>query len=279
MPELPELEVLRVNLARQIGGKRLQRFLIRKPYIQKTTLPDDLEGQNITGITRRGKYIVIDAERNRFIIHLMFRGRLKWMSPDAEIMKSAAAVMTFPEGTIQLVEDAKLKRMSLWIIGANVEADHLRRLGPEPLTPEFTKDRLASIISTSHERLKGFLVNQRNVAGIGNAYSDEICWDAGLSPFKQSNKLTPQEITRLYNSIGKVLREGIFQTRKVAGDSLDIPEKREFMNVHRHKDEPCPRCGTTIAWVSTSSRNTYYCPGCQTGGKVLKDGRTSKFLR
>ncbi|MBD3285927.1 hypothetical protein GF359_05555 [candidate division WOR-3 bacterium] len=279
MPELPELEVLRENLENRLKDRVLRELRIRKPYIQKTPQPDDLFPQKVTAVSRRGKYIIIDAERNRFIIHLMLSGRMKLRSSSDPVLKSTAAVFVFCDSFLQLTEEARLKRMSLWIVVSDVKVDDIKPLGPEPLSPDFTPERFSSIISTSRQRLKSFLVNQRNMAGIGNAYADEICWEAGLSPFRQASKLTGEEIERVYAAIGKVLREGISQIRRAAGDSLDIGEKRGFMKVHRRKDEPCPRCGKPIAWVSTTSRNTYYCPGCQTGGKVLKDGRRSRFLK
>jgi len=282
MPELPELEVLRENLGKRITGCVIKKFVILKPYVQKTLLPDKLTPQKITGISRRGKFISIDAERNRFVIHLMLSGRLKLKpsSPStAPLLKSTAAALFFENSILQLTEEAKLKRMSLWIVDADTDFTDIKSLGPEPLSPDFTIDRFSTIIFASRQRLKSFLVNQRNIAGIGNAYSDEICWEARLSPFKQASKLTDDELRRVYDAIDKVLREGISETRKAAGDSIDIPEKRLFMKVHRHRNEHCPRCGTDVAWVSTTARNTYYCPSCQTGGKLLKDGRTSKFLK
>lgn len=279
MPELPELEVMKDNLDRLIKGRRLEALQILKPYIQKTPLPEGLPGQLVTAVSRRGKYIEIDLERHRFIIHLMLSGRLRFSLQNQPVLKSASAVMRFDSGFIQFLEESKLKQMGLWIVPKDIRIDDLKSLGPEPLSPGFTPDRLRSLLAASRERLKLFLVNQANVAGIGNAYSDEICWEAGLSPFKPSSKLTPDEVENVHEAISNVLNHAITETRREAGDVLDIPEKRGFLKVHRHKDEPCPRCGTKIAWVSTTSRNTYYCPGCQAEGKVLKDGRTSKFLK
>ncbi len=147
------------------------------------------------------------------------------------------------------------------------------------MSEEFTVDRLAELLRGSRERLKNFLLNQRNVAGIGNAYADEICWQAGLSPFKQANKLTSDEVARLHGAIRKTLIEATKETRRLTGDRIEIDESRPFMAVHRRKGEPCPRCGTRVQWVSTTARDTFYCPRCQTEGRILKDGRTSRFLK
>lgn len=206
MPEIPELEVLKENLQRLIGGKRIADLRIIKPYIQKTILPDDLVGQKVTGIERRGKYIEIALERHRIVVHLMLSGRFKIQPREKPPLKSSAAFVEFDDGnTLHLVEEAKLKRMSMWILPGEKGADDLKELGPEPLSGEFDVDRLAGLLGASRERLKNFLLNQRNVAGIGNAYADEICWRARLSPFKQAGKLTSEEAAKLHEAIRKTL--------------------------------------------------------------------------
>ena len=279
VPEIPELEVLRENLGRLIGGKILKELRIIKPYIQKTTVPGDLIGQRVTDITRRGKYITIDLEGHRLIIHPMLKGRFKPLAKDKPPYKTAAALLEFEDASVQLVEDAKLKRMSMWIVDKNTTVDDIKPLGVEPLSDEFTQERLQELLANSRERLKNFLLNQRNIAGIGNAYADEICWRARLSPFKQAGKLDKDEITRLYSAIGETLVEATKETRKLTGYRIEINETRPFMAVHRRRGEPCPRCGTRVEWVSTTSRDTFYCPSCQTEGRILKDGRTSRFLK
>jgi len=278
LPEIPELTILRDNLARLIKGKILTGFRILKPYIQKTTVPDNLLEQRVTGINRRGKYVAIDLRRHRLIVHLMLSGRFKLLTKGKEPYKSAAALLEFEDVCIQLVEEAKLKRMSLWILDRQARVDDIKPLGIEPLSEDFTEKCLADLASGSRERLKGFLLNQRSLAGIGNAYANEICWRARLSPFKQANKLDQDEVKRLHSAITDTLRQAIEAVRKIAGDRIDIPEKRTFLAIHRRKGQPCPRCGTKVQWVS-SSRDTFYCPGCQTGGKMLKDRRTSRFLK
>jgi formamidopyrimidine-DNA glycosylase len=288
VPEIPELEVLKENLQRLIEGKVLKQLRIIKPYVQKTTVPGNLIGQKVTGITRRGKYITIDLEDHRLIIHLMLRGRFKPLARGKQPYKTAAALLEFEGASIQLVEDAKLKRMSLWIVEKNITVDDIKPLGVEPLSDEFTHKRLEELIANSSERLKNFLLNQHNIAGIGNAYADEICWRAGLSPFKQAAKLDKDEITRLYSAIGETLVEATEETRKLTGEGdeegkegegIEINEERPFMAVHRRRGKPCPRCGRKVEWVSTTLRDTFYCPNCQTEGRVLKDGRTSRFLK
>jgi formamidopyrimidine-DNA glycosylase len=265
MPELPELEVLRENLNQLIGGKRIEDFRIIKPYIQKTLLPDDLIGQRVAAVTRRGKYIEIALERYRIVVHLMLSGRFKMQPREKEPLKSSAAFVEFDNGkALHLVEEAKLKRMSMWILPKDKGAGDIKELGPEPLSDGFTVDRLAELLRASRERLKNFLLNQRNVAGIGNAYADEICWQARLSPFKQANKLTSEEVARLHEAIRKTLIQAIKQTRRLTGNGIEINESRPFMAVHRCIGEPYPRCGTKVQWVSSTSRDTYYCPRCQT---------------
>jgi formamidopyrimidine-DNA glycosylase len=279
VPEIPELEVLKENLGRLIKGKVLKELRIIKPYVQRTTVPGGLIGQRVTGITRRGKYITIDLEGHRLIIHLMLKGRFKPLAKDKPPYKTAAALLEFEDASVQLVEDTKLKRMSMWIVDKSTNVDDIKPLGVEPLSDDFTQKRLEELLANSRERLKNFLLNQRNIAGIGNAYADEICWSARLSPFKQAGKLTKDEMTRLYSAIGQTLLEATKKIRKLTGEGIAINEERPFMAVHRRRGEPCPRCGRKVEWVSTTSRDTFYCPGCQTEGRILKDGRSSRFLK
>lgn len=280
MPEIPELEVLKENLCTSLDGKSVKGISILKPYIQKTLVPADIADQRVTGVERRAKYISVVLERHRITVHLMLAGRFKLIASDRKAPASSAALIEFEDATsLALAEEGSLKKMCMWVFAEPETIDDLKELGPEPLSQGFTLERLEALLSHSAERIKNFLLNQVKIAGIGNAYSDEILWRARLSPAKQASKLSHEDAEALYNAIRSALLEAIEETRRLTGAKIEINETRPFMNVHRRKGEPCPRCGTRIEWVSTTSRDTFYCPKCQTGGRVLADNRTSKFLK
>lgn len=280
MPEIPELEVLRENLGTLILGKRLKGIRILKPYIQKTLVPDDIAGQLVTSVGRRAKYVSITLEHASVVVHLMLAGRFKYIENGKKLPQTTAAAIEFEDGTsLALTEEGTLKKMSMWILNKSQGVDDLRDLGVEPLSNAFTVDGLTALLSISKERIKTFLLDQAKIAGIGNAYSDEILWLSRLSPAKQASKLTREEAENLYRAIRDTLLGAVEETRKLTGSKIEINESRPFLKVHRRKGQPCPRCGTRIEWISTTSRDTFYCPGCQTGGKVLADQRTSKFLK
>ncbi len=280
MPEIPELEVLRENLSSAILNKSVAAIRILKPYIQKTLVPDDVTGQRVTAVERRAKYVSILLERVRIVVHLMLAGRFRLVAKGKKPPPSTAAVVEFDDDTaLALTEEGSLKKMSMWVLDISQNVDDLKELGVEPLSAGFTPEKLIYLLSRSRERVKNFLLNQENLAGIGNAYSDEILWHARLSPTKQASKLSIEEEENLYKAVGEVLRKAIEETRKVTGSRVEINESRPFLKVHRRKGQPCPRCGARIEWISTMSRDTFYCPKCQTGGRVLADQRTSKFLK
>ncbi len=275
MPELPELELMKEDLLARIKGKQISSLRVLKPYVLKDPITGDLANEFIKGILRRGKYLIFDTDSHRIIVHLMLNGSLKFSLPSGRIKKSSAAIISFQDGTLlEFNERGSKKRMALYIMEKDVTLARIANLGIEPLDRRFTVVAFKKLLESDTQQLKTFLCSQSKIAGIGNAYADEMLWHARLSPFKLTVNLNEREIEILHRSIVNVLKWAITQVRRSEG-----LEKRDFLNIHGKKGQACPRCGDLIQLVSFARGNTYYCPQCQTGGKKLKDRRMSKFYR
>ena len=275
MPELPELEVLKEYLSPLIRNKTILNFIVLKPYVLKHYFQGDLAGQDIKHIQRQGKYLVFELTSLRLICHLMLRGLLRYLLPGAKIRKTAAAVIEFVDHSkIEFSELGHKKRMSMYIVPAYTNIKQLERLGIDPFSNDFTLKELSLMLKAKGRQLKSFLRDQTIISGLGNTYADEILWLACLSPFKTSSKLSDDEIRNLFTAIRNVLEGAITIIREKG-----VTEKRSFLQIHSRKGKPCPRCKEKVHHVSFSNSDTFYCPKCQTGGRVLKDRRMSKFYR
>lgn len=240
-----------------------------------TGFAEGFKGERVGGIERRGKFLIIKLNRYKIIIHLMLRGSIKYVLPAVNIKKSVAALIKFEDGTmLEIAESGHKKRMSLYIISKDESLKQIENLGLEPLENDFTAEKLKDLIQSKSKQLKSFLCDQKKITGIGNAYADEILWQARISPFKMTTKLDNTEIKILHKAIIQVLEWAIEKVR-----DKGFSEKRGFLNIHNNKDNPCPRCGERILSIRFSNRETFYCPNCQTKGKKLKDRRMSKFYR
>jgi formamidopyrimidine-DNA glycosylase len=283
MPELPELEVLKENLASKILGKKIEKVKIFKPYLLKTLArPEkDLIADKFTQIHRRGKYLIFSTTSGfKVVIHLMLSGRIEYSLRKRKYGKAVSAIFSFQGGVdMCILEFGPQKRAALYVVRDLKEIPNFRNLGIEPLDSTFTHAVLHQLLHKENRRLKSFLVSQRSIMGIGNAYADEILWEAGLSPFKSAMTLRVQETESLHRAIQTVLRWAIGEIKKRVGEELPIKEPREFLRIHNKKGGKCPRCEQIIQWVSYRDRNTYYCPDCQTQGRILKDRRYSRFLK
>jgi formamidopyrimidine-DNA glycosylase len=248
---------------------------ILKPYILKSYFSGDLAGEMIEDIVRRGKYLIFLLTSYKIYVHLMLHGSIRYIQSSAEAKKSAAALLVLKNGAgIEFSEKTAKKRMAIYIIPKDEGLTRIENLGIEPLSEEFTVQELSKLVNSDRRQLKSFLCRQNKIAGIGNAYADEILWRAGLSPFRLSANITASEIKRLHRAIREVLEWAIQEVKH--SRRLD---KRDFLHVHGKKDGRCPRCGDTIRIVSFAQSDTFYCPKCQTSGKRLKDRRMSKFFR
>lgn len=292
MPELPFIQVLAENLAREVSGRTITSARVVSPAILKTFDPPvtTLDGQRIQVVRRVGKIVVFDLSGDLVLaVHLMRDGRFQLAPRDprprratARPPKPLAFVLDLDDGRqLRLVEHGPKKRAGVYVLrsGDAAAREPLAGLGADPLGDAFSADALAAMLRTETGQLKRVLTMQRHVTGIGNAFADEILWHAQLSPLAAPSRLTADEVTRLHSAIRDVLGTALERHRAHFGDDLPSKEPVELLRVHRHAGEPCPRCGTAIAAISYAEKETFYCPGCQTGGKVYADRRMSRLLK
>ncbi len=308
MPELPFLTVLAENLSAGIRGRTIEGVLVRSASILKTFDPpiSGILGMQITGVRRRGKYALIACTREGdpapsnaaapstvaapsivLVMHLMRNGRVQLVprpvGRDASTRggRDLALVIALSGGTdLRMIEMGPKKAASVWLYRAGEEVGGpLAALGVEPLSDACTPEALASMLREERMRLKPFLLSQRHMTGIGNAYADEILWEARLSPQALTTALADPEIARLHAATVTTLERAIDAHRADLAGALPMKEPLSLLRVHRHGKEPCPRCGTPIAVIYYEDRETYYCPSCQAGGRVYADRRRSRLLR
>jgi formamidopyrimidine-DNA glycosylase len=283
MPELPDITVYIEALEKRILGQTLERVQIVGPSLLRTAVPPikSVEGKKVVEIHRVGKRIAIGIEGDLWLVlHLMIAGRLHWYENKGKAAKSKAlAIFEFGNGILTLTEAGTQRRASLHVVSGS---DGVRALDPGGAEiTELTLERFAGILQSANHTLKRALTDPRSFSGIGNAYSDEIFFEARLSPIVLTQRLTLEEIERLFAAARTEMKKWTDRLRVDAKGKF--PEKvtafRPGMAVHGRYKEPCPRCGTKIQRIRYASNETNYCPTCQTGGKLLADRSLSRLLR
>ena len=283
MPELPDITVYIEALEKRILGATLEHVRIASPFLLRTATPplSSVEGKKVLELRRIGKRISIGIEGDLWLVlHLMIAGRLHWKKPGAAVSPPRGlAAFDFSNGTLLWTEAGSRKRASLHIVAGTEALDRLDPGGIEVLHANLIE--FSRVLTSSNHTLKRALTDPRLFSGIGNAYSDEILFDARLSPLALTQKLKPEEIERLFQAVRKSLTDWTDRLRHDAGSSF--PEKvtafRPGMAVHGRYKEPCPRCGARIQRIRYASNETNYCPTCQTGGRLLADRSLSRLLR
>lgn len=287
MPELPEVEALRGFLARTSIGKVVARTeLVAFASLKTFSIPPGaLQGLEVDGVERRGKFLCLSVGGLWLVFHLARGGWLTWRdampaTPARPGRGPLAARVVFDDDTgFDLTEAGTQKRLALYVVNTLEEVPGIATLGPDPLADDFTAGVLDGILDAAgRAQLKGVLRDQRIIAGIGNAYSDEILHAARLSPFKPASGLAPDERAVLYAAIRDELADAVARSSGLAAKELK-GDKKLNLRVHGKTGQPCPVCGTTIAEVSFADSSLQYCPGCQTGGKLLADRRLSRLLK
>jgi formamidopyrimidine-DNA glycosylase len=290
VPELPFLEILVENLGASVAGRRIEGIEVRQPALLQSAAPapDTFAGEYLSLPTRKGKYVVLETESRRAIVlHLMRLGRLQIAAsapPGAAAKKPAAknlsARFRFDDGSeLRLVEHGTEKRARLWLADDLDAVRELAEVGPDPTRGELPLERFREALRAESRQLKTFLTDQRALSGVGNGLSDEILYEARLSPMALTSRTTEEEAARLHAALLSVLDAQTSRLRDAMAGALPQKEPSEHYAVHDHAGEACGRCGAAIARVSYASCETFYCPGCQTGGKPLKDRRLSRLLR
>ncbi|MFD7978081.1 Fpg/Nei family DNA glycosylase [Streptomyces sp. NPDC059071] len=290
MPELPEVEALRAFLDEHLVGKEIAHVLPVAVSVLKTydPPPSALDGARVTGVARHGKFLDIATEgpagELHLVTHLARAGWLQWKdvlpSGFPKPGKGPLALRTALTGGdgFDLTEAGTTKRLAVYVVPDPAEVAGVARLGPDPLAEDFDLAAFTALLSGERRQIKGALRDQGLIAGIGNAYSDEILHAARMSPFKPTQNLTPEETAVLYEAMRTTLGEAVERSRGLAAGRLKA-EKKSGLRVHGREGEPCPVCGDTVRSVSFSDSSLQYCPTCQTGGKPLADRRMSKLLK
>lgn len=293
MPELPEVQALVADLGSRLAGRRIARvdvtaFSALKTYDPPTSV---FVGATFTGVARHGKFLDLTASGAatedkpvHLIIHLARAGWIRWRenapSPGAGRGKGPiAARLVLDDGSgFDVTEAGTKKSLAIWVVRDPQEVPGIARLGPDPLEPGFTAEVLAGILKNAgRSQIKGVLRSQGIIAGIGNAYSDEILHVARMSPFKPAD-MPAEDVATLYDAMQTTLRDAVARADGVSASELKA-EKKSGLRVHGRTGEPCPVCGDTVRQVIYSDSTFQYCPTCQTGGKPLADRVLSRLLK
>ncbi|CAN7296887.1 Fpg/Nei family DNA glycosylase [Arthrobacter sp. LjRoot78] len=294
MPELPEVAGLSAFLGARLRGAVLTKIQVVSFAVLKTADPPytAMEGRTISGVERRGKFIILATDGIFLAFHLAKAGWLRYTeSPSNAVLARGkgyiAARLEFvrPDAGggethlgIDLTEAGTKKSLAVYVVRDPEEIPGIATLGPDPLDASFSLDVFTEILASSTQQIKGLLRNQGVIAGIGNAYSDEILHAARISPFAIAKSLDPEAVRVLYDSIHSVLVAAV--TEAVGKQPNELKDaKRSTMRVHGRTGQECPVCGDTVREVSFADRALQYCATCQTGGKILADRRTSRFLK
>lgn len=293
MPELPEVEALAQDLRGRLVDRAISRIDLAAFSALKTFDPPlhALHGTLVDDVTRHGKFLDIDASGVHLVIHLARAGWIRWRDevpalpakPSSKNPLAARIVIDDPDletrPGLDVTEAGTRKGLAIYVVRDPLEVEGIARLGPDPLSDDFTREVLQQILEREgRKQIKGVLRMQSIVAGIGNAYSDEILHAARMSPFKPSNSLDEDELQTLYDAVRTTLGHAVQRSSGLAASELK-GEKKSNLAVHGRTGQTCPVCGDVVREVSFADSSLQYCATCQTGGKPLADRRMSKLLK
>ncbi|WP_369055987.1 Fpg/Nei family DNA glycosylase [Kineococcus terrestris] len=295
MPELPEVEALAGFLRERLSGRVVAGVEVGALSVLKTVDPPPtaLHGLTVTGVARHGTWLDVHVDGPHLLVHLARAGWLRWSAAlsAAPLRPSgknpvALRVRLAPEDGddparppgFDLTEAGTQKRLAVHVVREPTDVAAVAALGPDPLAEDFGPASLAALLAGSRQRVKGLLRDQTVLAGVGNAWSDEVLHAARLSPYAVAGNLAPEEVERLHTCLRDVLGAAVAAAAgrpaaQVAGAG------RAAMRVHGRTGQPCPVCGDVVREVSFAERSLQYCPTCQTGGKLLADRRLSRLLK
>jgi formamidopyrimidine-DNA glycosylase len=286
MPEMPEVQGLVDFLHGRVKGLTITRVSVANIAALKTYDPpvDALKGAEITGAARHGKFIDLSTTGPHLVFHLAKAGWLRWYDQlPATIIRPgktpiALRVALSDSSGFDLTEAGTKKSLAFYVVREPSEVPGVARLGPDPLDPSFTRDTLAGLLAGRRTQIKGVLRDQMIIAGVGNAYSDEILHAAKMSPYALAASLTEADIDTLFAAMTSTLTDAVAEASgKPPADLKDA--KRRGMRVHGRRGETCPVCGDTVRSVFFADNSLEYCPTCQTCGKILADRRLSRLLK
>ncbi len=268
MPELPDLEVIREYLAPRIVGVSIASTQVRRPVVVRNLLGGDLAGdlvgRHFTDVCRRGKFLLLLLDDGAtLVVNPMLAGRIRYGDPLPRHRARDAFVLRLADGRELRYHDAR-DMGKLYLTRDLAQIPTFAELGPEATGPDLTLEVFRQRLRRHPGEIKGVLTNQTFVAGIGNAYADEILWRAGLYPFRRRPSLGDDEVAELYAAMRAVLAEAIETLRQRVGEAIDV-EVRDFLAVHGKAGQPCPRCGSPVSKVTRARRTTNFCRTCQPG--------------
>ena len=293
VPELPEVEALVQDLRGRLVGRAISRVDLTAFSALKTFDPPlhALHGTLVDDVTRHGKFLDVDASGVHLVIHLARAGWIRWRDevpalparPNPRNPLAARVVVDDPDLDVQpgldITEAGTKKGLAIYVVRDPQEVAGIARLGPDPLSDDFTIEVLRQILEAEgRKQIKGVMRMQSIIAGIGNAYSDEILHAARMSPFKPANSLEPDDLQTLYDAIRSTLGDAVERSSGLAASELK-GEKKSNLAVHGRIGQACPVCGDVVREVSFADSSLQYCATCQTGGKPLADRRMSKLLK
>ncbi len=273
VPELPELEVAKAKLRVSLAGRRITHITLTQFPCLKTSEPklESLQNAHILSVTRLGQFLCFSTDNSLHLcIRLTPHGSMLFCSSDQAVTPEQLLCLRLDHGLdLRFVEPGFKNRTQVYLVTSPRRISPLAGLGPDPLTTEFTISYLRQALIYQDRPVKRLLTDQRTLAGIGNCYADEIIYEAKLSPIQNTAELRAEEAIRLYTAIKKVLNEAILNLKAL--DHLPSHKDRTFLRVYNRLGQPCLNCNFTIQRVRYAETSSYYCPGCQTGGKVLVD--------
>lgn len=271
MPELPEVETIKEQLAAKITGLTITGATIYLEKVIATPAPvrfgEMIRGRAILGVNRRGKFLLFDLSGGyRLVVHLRMSGQLVYETAAGPLPRHTHLVFHLDRGRLRLTDLRQFGRV--WLVpAAAVQVKELGKLGPEPLSSAFTEEYFLARLQKSRRRIKALLLDQEVVAGIGNIYADEALYVAGVHPARRASDLSVREGKALYRAIQNVLQEGIAHRGTSIRDYVDAGGEegshQHFLKVHNRAGRSCPECGTKIEKVKLGGRGTYFCPRCQ----------------
>jgi formamidopyrimidine-DNA glycosylase len=282
MPELPELEALAQALDVAVAGREIAAVEVRSPSLLKTYAPpiEELVGDAFVGVRRRGKWLLCGTRADRsLVIHLMVGGRIRRTDGKAGAARADGLIVRFADGGDLRVAEIGPRKQSAAHFVAGDGSSLVAHLGPEPFGPTFGVEHLDAALGGSGRQIKTALVDQRTLAGIGNAWSNEVLHAARLSPLLSIPRLTPDQMDALHAALQDRLADGIAHAREDNYLEKPRPDRRTYLRVHDRNGEPCFVCQTPLAAIHHGERSTTYCPTCQAEGRVYADRRLSRLLR
>ena len=269
MPEAPELEVVKGFLTDRAVGANVESARVIKPSVLRSMagdFEDDIPGRGIEDVRRTGKFLTLALSGDRLlVVNPMLTGGFQWSGPSDRVFKRTCFTLTLSNGReLRYIDDRQMGRVYYVSPDQLGEIPQYGDMGPDVLDEPLSLGEFKERLRPFRGEIKGIITRGRVISGIGNAYVDEILWDAEIYPFRKKRDLSDDDLQRILDSSARVIREAVGQVREAMGEDIHR-KRRDFLKVHNRGGEPCPRCGTTISQITANQRITSYCRACQPG--------------